>query len=69
MTKLEELNTQLQDQILTAKKLNQRVENENSKATEKVLNTLKKRLNAKPSDDKVNVFFILIVLHLYDEIY
>ena len=56
MAKLEELNTQLQDQLLTGKKMNQRVENENSKATEKVLNTLKKRLKAKLSDDKVGFF-------------
>lgn len=60
MAKLEDLNTQLQDQILTGKKLNQRVENESSKATEKVLKTLKKRLNAKLTDDKVNVFLISI---------
>ena len=61
MAKLEELNTQLQDQLLTGKKMNQRVENENSKATEKVLNTLKKRLKAKLSDDEVNVFFLNFV--------
>lgn len=65
MAKLEELNTQLQEQILNADHLNQCATAKNinvpqQKADENVLTTLKKRLNAKPSDDKVNLIDITI---------
>lgn len=72
MAKLEELNTQLQEQILNTDHLNQCVTVKNvnlyqQTADENVLTKLKKRLNTKPSDDKVNfadLTFYFIIIYL-----
>lgn len=55
MAKLEELNAQLQEKLLTA--IPSTIKSEKSRENKGVLKVLSKRLATKLSDDGVSIFF------------